>query len=128
MTISASAGAAGMAGEPFHPAGGLAPRAPAAAPPPPSVAGLFGGGEGGARERAGDANLVHVDGELLRAGEGDDRGAAIDDRDRHRRLELAVLQPVLVAAGAADARGHSHAEAVGGFEPGPIGPHVLDAA
>ena len=81
-----------------------------------------------AGERAGDAHLVHVDGELLRAGEGDDRRAADHDRDRHRRLQLAMLQPVLVAAGAADARGHAHAEPVGGFEPGAVGAHVLDAA
>ena len=43
----------------------------------------------------------------------DDRRAADDDGDRHRRLQLAVLEPVLVAAGAADARRHAHAEPVG---------------
>ena len=35
-----------------------------------------------AGERAGDAHLVHVDGELLRAGEGHDRRAADDDGAR----------------------------------------------
>ena len=88
----------------------------------------FHGADRLAGERAGDAHLVHVDGELLRAGEDHDRRAADDDRDRHRRLQLAVLQPVLIAAGAADPRGHAHAEPVGGFEPAAVGAHVLDAA
>jgi hypothetical protein len=84
--------------------------------------------DGLAGQRAGDAHLVHVDGELLRPSEGDDRGAAVDDGDRHQSLEFAVLEPVLVTAGAADARGHAHAEPVGGFEAGTVGAHVLDAA
>ena len=79
-------------------------------------------------ECAGDAHLVHVDGELLRAGECHDRRAADNDRDGHRRLQLAVLEPMLVATGAADPRRHAHAEPVGGFEPGAVGAHVLDAA
>ena len=56
------------------------------------------------------------------------RSTADHDGAGHRRLQLAVLEPVLIAAGAADARRHAHAEPVGGFELAAVGAHVLDAA
>ena len=82
-----------------------------------------------AGDRAGDAELVHVDGELLRAGEHDDRRAADHDRDRHRLAPRAVLEPVQIAAGAGRlARHHAHGQPVGRFQRRAIGAHVLDAA
>ena len=80
-----------------------------------------------AREPARHRHLVEIDGELHAAGEHHDRRAADDDRARHRRAALLVLLPMQVAARAADARGHAHAQPVGGFELTAIGAHVLDA-
>ena len=81
-----------------------------------------------AGERAGDAKLVEVDGELLRTGEHDHGRAADHDRDRHRLAPLAIFEPVQIAAGPARlARHHAHDQPVGRFERRPIGAHVLDA-
>ena len=82
-----------------------------------------------AGERAGDAELVHVDGELLRASEHDYRRAADHDRDRHGFAPLAIFEPMQIAAGAARlARNHAHHQPIGGLERGTVGAHVLDAA
>ena len=84
---------------------------------------------GCAGRAAGHRHLVHVDGELLRAGEHHDRRAADHDGDRHLLLALAVLQPMQEAAGAGRlARHHAHHRAVGGLQRHAIGAHVLHAA
>ena len=73
-----------------------------------------------AGERAGDAKLVEVDGELLRTGEHDHGRAADHDRDRHRLAPLAIFEPVQIAAGAARlARHHAHDQPVGRFQAQP---------
>ena len=69
-----------------------------------------------AGEPAGHRHLVQIDRQLLRPGEHHHRRAADDDGDRHRLFQLAVFLPVQIAAGAAEARGHAHAEPVGGFQ------------
>ena len=82
-----------------------------------------------AGDRAGHAELVHVDGELLRSREHHDGSAADHDRDRHRLAPLPVFQPVQVAAGAARlARYHAHDQPVGRFQGRAVGAHVLNAA
>ena len=80
-----------------------------------------------AGEPAGHRHLVEVDGELHRPGEHHHRRGADDEGAGHRRLQLVVLAPVLVAAGAADARRHAHAEPVGRLQAGAVGAHVLHA-
>ena len=87
----------------------------------------LGDANGRARQRAGDRHLVLVDRELLRAGEHDRGGATDHDGARHRPLQRAIFLPMQVAAGAADARGHAHAEPVGRFELAAVGAHVLNA-
>jgi len=82
-----------------------------------------------AGERTGDAELIEIDGELLRPREHDHGRAADHDRDRHRLPSLAILEPMQIAAGAARLpRHHAHHQSVGRFQRRPIGAHVLDPA
>ncbi len=76
---------------------------------------------------AGHRHLVEIDRQLHAAGEHHDRRAADHDRARHRRAALLVLLPMQVAAGAADARRHAHAEPVRRLQLRPVGAHVGDA-
>ena len=87
----------------------------------------FDGADRLAGKRAGDRHLVAIDRQLLRPGEQHHRRAADDDGDRHRRLQLAMLLPMQIAAGAARPRRHAHAEPVGRFQLRPVGAHVADA-
>ena len=77
---------------------------------------------------ARDGELIDVDRQLLRAHEGDVRRAAEHDGARHRLVAaLLVLQIVLIAAGAADARRHAHDQPVRRFQRRAIRAHVLHA-
>ena len=88
----------------------------------------FGLSDRHAGQAACDRQLVGVDRELLRTREEHDRRAAEGDRDRHQLLALAILEPVQVAARAADACDHAHREPVGRFERRAVSAHVLNAA
>ena len=82
-----------------------------------------------AGEPAGDAELVEIDGELLRPGEHHDRRGADHDGDRHLLAAVAVFEPVPKAAGAGRlARHHAHREPIGRLQRRAIGAHVLHAA
>ena len=82
-----------------------------------------------AGEAAGDAELVEIDGELLRPGEHHHGRGADDDGDRHLLAAVAVFEPVPEAAGAGRlARHHAHREPVGRLQRRAISAHVLHAA
>ncbi len=83
--------------------------------------------DGRAGQTAGDRHLVLIDRQLLRPGEQHHRRAADDDGAGHRLLALLVFAPVQIAAGAARARRHAHAEPVLRFQGAAIGAHVLHA-
>ena len=87
----------------------------------------LGDADGRAGQPAGHRHLVDIDRQFLRAGEQHDRRAADDDGAGHRLLALLIFAPVQIAAGAARARRHAHAEPVLRFERGAIGAHVLHA-
>jgi len=82
-----------------------------------------------AGEAPRDAELVEIDGELLRPGEHHHRRGADDDGDRHLVAAVAVFEPVPETAGAGRlARHHAHRKAVGCFQRRAISAHVLHAA
>ena len=81
-----------------------------------------------AGQPAGDVEFIDADRQLLRPHEGDIGRAAEHDGAGHRLVAaLLVLQIMLVAAGAADARGHAHDQPVRRLQRGAVGAHVLDA-
>src|SRR3974390_2760650 len=58
-----------------------------------------------------DRHLVEINGKLLRASELDHWGRADDNGDLHRLLQLAIFEPMNVAAGAARTRHPAHGAA-----------------
>ena len=87
----------------------------------------LGDADGRAGQSAGHRHLVEIDRQLLRAGEQHHRRAADDDGAGHRLFSFLIFAPVQIAAGAARARRHAHAEPVLRFQRGAIGAHVLHA-
>ena len=85
----------------------------------------LGDANGRAGQAAGDRHFIQIDGKLLRAGEQHHRRAADDDGAGHRFLAFLIFAPVQIAAGAARARRHAHAEPVLRFQCAAIGAHVL---
>ena len=72
-------------------------------------------------------HLVLIDRQFLRPGEQHGGRATDDDRAGHQLAQLLVFLPMQITAGAAETRGHAHAEAVIGFQRGTIGAHILHA-
>ena len=83
--------------------------------------------DGRAGKPTGDRHLVLVDRQFLRPGEQHHRGATDDNGAGHRLFALLVFLPMHIAAGAARARRHAHAETVLCFQRAAIGAHVLHA-
>ena len=76
---------------------------------------------------AGDGEFVDADRQLLRTHERDIGRAAEHDGAGHRLAALLVLEVMLVAAGAADARRHAHHQPVRRLQRRAVGAHVLHA-
>ena len=77
---------------------------------------------------ARDAHLVEIERQLLRRHERDTRRRAQHDRAGHERVAaLLMLQIMLIASGAADARRHTNDQTVRGFEARTISAVIVDA-
>ena len=81
-----------------------------------------------ANEPAGNAEFVLIDRQFLRTGEEHRRSAADDDGAGHRLAAFLIFEPMQIAAGAAQAACHAHAETVLRLQPGAVSAQVADAA
>ena len=79
------------------------------------------------RQRACNRRFIEINRQALRASIATDRRRADDNGDRHGLTHGLIFEPVLIAAGAADARGHAHAKAVCALQRRPVGRHIGDA-